>query len=603
MARRVGVERSLLPYLDESRLVETREGDRGTLTVWKQNGLQYQIRQRGIPIASKSLDPQVVPESSAETLWAALPLTLHEQPHRLLILGVAGGAGLQSCLAFPTQSLTCVEWDRGRAQLFRERLAPRLHPNPLDDSRLAFRTVDPIWALSANTDLHDVILCDGGQPAELSAAPMFTREFYFQVSHALAPEGIYCQRFVHADLGPGPILTAVKTLQSAFREVITFQVSAGEMLLLATNSAEGLVRPKLLARAQRPHVRRVLAQVGWDWSVMFNLPACSDEKLRMLISDADQGVPINTAASGHFALDLPYEVMRWAPKWQELQTAMASASQRLADWIPEEETTPLVDRLAEVTAQRELMTRFPDQPWVYRRTVKQRIQSGSSIIEQVKYEANGGMSPESKRRLRYFATLGEAAKQPGLTPADIGRVVEFAEPYDPLISYFMQQEVAELYGRSTAAGSEAELRHRLHAIYFAPEHDRSVRNVVDAIELLVASPEAIPDPADRFDQLDSLLQVLKRRWENRGQASASTSRIVLNDVQKSIDAGVKGLAELGRLSADADFRPEDWERRETVLRRGAIRPLRAYRNQLTAYHMRSEARTRQIVEDAVPASN
>ena len=101
LANRHGYSPDGLRFLDEGRLVEATEGERGTYTVWKYSGSQFQIREGGIPKSVTSVDTEVHPNYSAELLQATVPLVLHEQPNHVLILGLGAGVPLKLCLALP----------------------------------------------------------------------------------------------------------------------------------------------------------------------------------------------------------------------------------------------------------------------------------------------------------------------------------------------------------------------------------------------------------------------------------------------------------------------------------------------------------------------
>ena len=69
---------------------------------------------------------------------------------------------------------------------------------------------------------------------------------------------------------------------------------------------------------------------------------------------------------------------------------------------------------------------------------------------------------------------------------------EFAEPFDPVLTYFLHHELAAFYARSEASGSFAQLQHRLYTIYYSDPRDHSVRDVVDAMDILIQEPQLVP---------------------------------------------------------------------------------------------------------------
>jgi len=589
-----GLDRELLSSLDEGRALEQREGETGTLSLWRYRGTQMQIRENGVPRALVSTRPSVCPQFSAEVMPAVMPLVLHERPRRVMVLGVSGGVGLTTTLSFPVKSVTCVESDAELLRLLRERVWTESRERPEDDLRVRMMELDPAVAVACRSGEYDVIISTPEPSALLKATPYFTREFYQRAARQLSRDGIFCQRFHQVDYGPRPLQTVTKTLQSVFGSVAAIETAGGEMVLLATNSAEGLVRDGLVERFQAPHVRTVLSRVGWDWSLPLNLTALSDDGLKAMRGGT--ATRVNTASNGAFAFTLSREMMRWGPKWQELAGTIAPHSTRFlaAEGIDGNDPV-LLRRLSELTGQRQLMTGLPDQWWAYRKSLKQQLKERPRTLMKAVREGRGTrFHPEDERRFDYLRALEQAIHDPAL-PA-VRKVAAFSQPYDPLLSYFLHHEVAALYERCTPGDPPAELWHRLHAVYYAHPRDRSVRDVFGAMTLLSAHPEAVDRPADCWDHLNALLQILKTRWETRGLVAPRSPQIVLNDIEESLEAAEQAFSVMSELRPAIGVPADHWSARQRVLRRGLLRPLRAYRTRLLKHHHFERHRIKEMLQ-------
>jgi len=595
MARMHGLDRGMLSFLDEGRPVAVEETRRGTLTVWRYRGTQLQLRENGVPKALVSTNPRLVPHFSAEVMPAALPMVLHERPHHVLILGTSGGVSLTTALSFPVKSVTCVEGDGQLVELLRRHVWSESRRRPAADARVQWVPLEPALAVACGGDTYDVIVSTPDESALLKSSPYFTRGFYRGVSRRLADDGIFCQRFHQVDYGAMPLQTAVKTLQSVFRSVGTIEIAAGEMALLATNSPHGLTRAGLVERFQARHVRTVLARIGWDWSFPLNLTAYGNDGLRKF-AETDSA-RVNTAANGRFAFRLPQEMMRWAPKWNELVTKLAPYRTRLLE-SPNVEGNDrvLLRRLSEVAGQRKLTANFPDQWWAYRKSLRRQLEERPRTLLRKSRSGDVGnaIHPEDRRRLRYFKDLDRATKDPTLERA--GLVASYAEPYDPLLSRFAHLEAATLYSRPEARDERAEVWHRLHAVYFADAQDRSVRNVAKALTLLARHDGILDRPADRWDHLNALLQEMKARWERRGLVLPRSPQVVLNDLELSLDSVEAALKAMDALHESVPTAASDWQARRKVVQRGLVDPLRAYRSQLLRKHQNERERMRQLLE-------
>jgi Spermine/spermidine synthase domain len=577
MERHSGTEARLLPFLDDSRLVAAAEGDRGTYSVWKRHGVQYEVRENGIPLGTYCSQSDLCPQYSGQVLAAALPLTLHESPRRALILGLGSGSTVLAALEFPISEVTCVEADGRLVRLLEQTVWPNGASNPGNDNRMHVVQLEPACAVQARSGGYDVIVADTDPATVATGTPYFTREFYAGVSRQLDADGIFAQRFHCVDFGPWPVSSVLATLKSVFGDVAAIEGGGGDLVLLASNSSRGIDRPDLFTRFQTPQSKHTLAQVGWDWSVALNLGAYRDEACDAIA----EGAPVNTAANGLFAFHLPQETMRWGAKQKELAEALNPHAGRIAEWPGVEGNDPeFLRRLNDVLMQRELMTAYPDQPWAYRKSVHEElIKHPHSVIADAEDGFDRKLHPVDRRRLEYFSALGHAAQARRPSLETLRQIEEFAEPYDPVLTYFVHHELSPLYARAETPDSAAQIRHRLYTVYYGDARDRSIRDVVEALQLLAANPQIFPD-SERWDHTNALLQFLKLRWNNRGLGKPKSAQIVLNDLDRTIGAAESTFAEMEKLRRLVGISETDWLARREVIERALVRPLRSYQSEL-----------------------
>ena len=586
-AYRNGTRIDLLPHLDEARLISVNPARGGIWTVWKRHGGQVQLRENGIPRSTTSVDLTVSPHASSELLPAVVPLVLHPQARHVLLSGIGGTATLSSCLAFPVQSVTCAEADPAVLQIAREVLAPADTSGTLNDPRLALTQVDASLLLAAGGPAYDVIIDTDGQAALTGAVSRFTTEHYARIARRLAPGGIFCQRFQHYDFGPQPIRDLAATLQTAFPRVILIEASPGELLLLGCTS-DAPLDAGMIDRASAPHVRRVLSQAGWDWSVLLALPVVDVGTVEPPLVDA--GARPNDAATGRFAFMMPQEMMRWAPKLDESHKLLTGYNARIVDWLGDDPAAIDVNhRLADVNEQYRVVSEHPDLFWAYRQSLKRRLQDRPrTAIIQVAHEGlKRKLHPEDQRRKDFLLALSAAATQEHPSPSAIAEVAQFVDPYDPLVSYFTHHEAAYLWSRAETPDPAAELAHRLHTVYFGPGYDRSVRNITAALELIVAHPNAMPDAGDRWDHINALLETLRQRWEIRTHTGGAR-QFTAADAEESLNAAKRAVDCLDEIRADVGIDRDAWSARRDAIERRLIRPLRTYRSTVGTANARRE---------------
>ncbi len=574
-------DRRLLEALDESRWVGTTMGREAIWTAWKRRGGWLSIRRDGLPFGETALEVGLTPESPAEVMAAAIPLAVHPRADHLLMVGLGGGTALRTSLEFPIRTVTCLEADRDLLAVVREHAGEMLG-GCLTDPRATLRCTSPVLASAGRSPRrYDVILLNERQLTGSRVWGSGHVEAYRRWRSHLSDEGLLCVRLEYVDLGAGPVRDAVRTLSAVFSQVLVWESAPGELLILASVSERPLVEEGLLARFSAPHVRRVLARIGWDWSLPLSLVVVQGEGLRALADSGRTVAPTNA----RFDLGLPLEIARWGAKYQELQAAFRPVATTAVALLPESAArTDLEKRLADVGEQRSLIVRFPDHYWAYRRVLKERLQERPRVdLLQVGLE----LHPEDERRKEYLKALGAVATQETPAVEEVDRLTSFAAPYDPLVAPFVHGEAARLYARCPERHPERELRERLQAVYFGPGFDRSVRDATAALTLLLDAPKALPDAERRWDHVNALLEILKERWTLRSQQTLP-SRYAPADAAEALSVAKRAVAFLEAHAAEAGVDPEWAAARSRALDRTLIRALRTYQAEQTAKLKRLE---------------
>lgn len=623
---RSGWQTHLLPYLDDSKFVATADGLEGRWTLWRMHGADLQVRRQGVPRGAITVRPDWSPQYAPEVVSTLWPMILVDQPARVLVLGAGSSAAIQSALAFPLAELVCCEADDALVGLIQQEISRVGGFDPFADHRCRRIRQPASWLALPAEEQFDVIVSSPASAVLPEGAAEGTVEFYRRAARHLTAQGVFCQRFSSIDFGPRPLLSAALSLQQAFAETACLEVGPGEFLLLGAHEASALVRPDLVRRLEMPHVVHVLSRCNWDWSLPLNLPAYDRQALAE--AAAEVAAAPQTIANAWLPSFTPRELTRWAPKLQETANLLLkrresapvfplpskedapralvqgqSRKSRYLAWMRTHADNPeLLRRLTETTAQQQLVQQFPDSHWwEYRKELRTQLQDHPRTgIQMVSHSTSGSSKtwhPEDRRRKEYFEALGAALKAERPSTEQLAAIEQLLEPYDPLLTLFAHQELADLYARERVH-LQQEAAHRLHVIYYAPPGDASVRNVIAAIDLLVEHPEAAASPADRFEQLNGLLQILRTRWEARNMRPAKSGRVTQQEVERSLLSVERGLAVMKTLALEAGWSQEDWLNREQVLDRILVRPFRSYRDVLVAHNRESEQKTRELLHRA-----
>ena len=551
--------RRLHESLDGSRIIDRRETSDATLTVWSQRGVSRLLRADGIPAACWSEDSLVSPRQSSEILSVVLPLVLHQRPERVLQLGLGGGEGLRTGLGFPLNRIDCVEPNRGLRELVAQDAV-------FDDVRLSWRHLSPALDVSSGSGDYDVVIATSVSPISWRSESIRTVEFYRNAARQLAPGGIFCQVLSQRDVGSTAVTVPHATIRAAFGLSVQVPVGSGRVLVLASNGETLLDRSGFVGRLQGPHVRAVLAEMGWDWANILQLPV---QKM------SGQAVgTIYHVGSGWLAARLPVAALAGGMS----QDNALDPARPLLNLVTVEDqwVAELRERLADLLKGQKLLSRGSDGLRTYRSAVDQQIIGRPRFVFES--DSNKGFRrlrhPVDRRRQQFLRVLGTIEKVEEPTPDQIEQVISFAEPFDPLLSEFVHREAAALWLKRPGDTGTDELQHRLHAVYFGRRPGESVDDVHMAIRSLLRVKPTRDEAAVLWDHCNSLLEALKQRWsvdlaKRGGSIKASATIELVGELFDRMDRLVELDSRLG----------DRWDYRREVIERGLIEPLRIRRSQ------------------------
>jgi hypothetical protein len=512
-----------------------------------------------------------------------VPLTFHPGAEDVLILGMHPAAIL-TCHEFPLRLVRTLDGNPTSHRLFQWLQNSPAAISLQNGADFQFGHVDvPLAMASRHERRYDLIACPMLHPAMRSAAAWSSREFYANVRAALNENGIFSQRIPYYDLGPEVVRTLTASLRSEFAHVMVLETVPGELLFLCSPQSLPRIDTELVSRLQTPQCRRLLGQSGWDWSMILARGCLTSEALEQY---APETTAPNSLRDGRLSFRLPVEIARWGQKAENTRLALAEFGSTLRVGLGESEASrEVTQRLEDLSLSHQLQQSHPNDPWGYRKALKDRLKDRPrSELVHVKHEGlQRVLAPEDKHRKAYLQELGHVARQAQPQPERIARLLEFSEPFDPLLSFFVYHEAAELTRRSEHADSQLELDCLLHTVYFASPQDQSIQNVCQALRILCEQVPAEQNPSlrvsttDRWDTINALLQVMAQRWETR-RASGKSSRFDLVDLDQSHQVIEQALQELSEDYQQVGLSAEDWKARRGVLETVLVRPLQQHRS-------------------------
>lgn len=560
---------------DRGRCLVKYEVEGVVWTHWRTRGNQSIVRRNGIPVSQITLDPGLGPQNFWSTMAVLVPVLAHPQADHVLVLGDTSSVEVATALELPIHSLTCVQ-PQGPLQALIQQQATTLGvEHRWEDSRLQAVSLDPSRFLAAPVvETFDVIVCPAALTMSLSAQPHLTREYYQRAAARLNDSGLLCQRVNIVDYGSQPVKELCQTLRDVFQQVTILTTDGSEVLLLASSESTPLFDETMVARLDTPQVRGVCGKLGGDWTMVTQLAGLPAESVEELLKGA---VPGNSSRNVRFMATLGPEMLRWGDKHQEKRKLFSNGVDLVLNQmgLSDEAKQPLVRRIQDSQERVTTLTEIPDNAWEYRKLLKTALKDRPrASLRTVNHELKRTLDPDDQRRKAYLAALGQLVTQPQLAPEAVEGLLEFAAPFDPLLTDFVHFEVAHLLARATPRDPVQEYRHWMHCVLSSPDRDRSIRTVGSAMQLLAEYADVPGHPELRWDHAQLLLEVMRMRWVLRWQPGVSPSKFEPSDRQFSLDAIQSVLRMMDATRESAGIDQATWQVQRRVWEDTLVSPLR-----------------------------
>ncbi len=201
----------LSAWLREQRtLLFYREGPEAVVAVSESKG----GARRFLSVNGKTDAGSGTEDVVTQRFIAHVPMLLHAQPRRVLVIGWGAGATAAAAAAHPLERLECVEiepatWEA--ASFF-----PAFWDPLRRDPRFTIVFRDGRNHLLRSAAAYDVIASEPSNPWITGVSNLFTREFLQAARERLAPGGLFAQWFHYYNLDPADLKVEIKTFLSVF---------------------------------------------------------------------------------------------------------------------------------------------------------------------------------------------------------------------------------------------------------------------------------------------------------------------------------------------------------------------------------------------------
>lgn len=194
-------------------------------------------------------------DTATQYLIAYIPMLVHENPEKVLNIGLGGGFTLSATENFnETTRIDCVEIDPTIEKVAREYFSEYTH-NVLNDPRLNHVIADGRNYLQNSPEKYDVIISEPSNPWISGEESLFTREFFEIVRDHLNEDGVFCQWAPMYEHDTEDFKIFLKTFHSVFPEVQVYN-SGTDIILLGANEPMSISYPRLARKLKDPKIER-----------------------------------------------------------------------------------------------------------------------------------------------------------------------------------------------------------------------------------------------------------------------------------------------------------------------------------------------------------
>jgi spermidine synthase len=190
---------------------------------------------------------------------AALPLSMHPNPHRIASFGFGSGLLAHALLGSPlVKEIESIEVEPRVVEAAALAYLPRVR-RAFEDQRNRIVYDDARSYLAAASAPYDIIVSDPSSPGEEEASS-FSIEFYERVAARLKDDGYFVQRLRIYEIDMEALASIMLSIRSQFARYALYSADDSNLLVVATRTGSMTEDPARLFDSQA--LREELARVG-----------------------------------------------------------------------------------------------------------------------------------------------------------------------------------------------------------------------------------------------------------------------------------------------------------------------------------------------------
>jgi spermidine synthase len=232
-------------------LLDVREGLTSTVSVLRIDG----IRQLKMDLWWQGQNSR-----NHQLVAAHLPMLLHPDPRRVMVVGVGTGQTAARFLLYDIERLDCVDIEPAVFDVIRKHFDAAW----MDDPRVRLLREDGRNVVVHTDERYDVISLELGQLFRPGVESFYTRDFYARVAERLRPGGVVGQFVPLPFLDVEQLRSLVRSFLDVFPESVLWY-NTSELLLIGSRDAPLALREgRLRLLAADARIRDDLHYSHWD---------------------------------------------------------------------------------------------------------------------------------------------------------------------------------------------------------------------------------------------------------------------------------------------------------------------------------------------------
>ncbi len=218
-------------YKAETEVIFKMDDPHGLVTVTRdESSTALQINGK--------IDASNTGDIPTQYMLAYAPLFTHDDPKKILNIGLGGGFTLSAIEDLPVETIDVVEINPAVVEATRM-VFSEFNDKALDDSRVNLIIDDARNYLLSSNKKYDVIISEPSNPWLAGESGLFTREFYDLVRAHLYDGGVFAQWVPLYDHRADDFRIFLGTFQSVFPHVQVYSTKLGDAILVGSMERRG----------------------------------------------------------------------------------------------------------------------------------------------------------------------------------------------------------------------------------------------------------------------------------------------------------------------------------------------------------------------------